>query len=87
MNVRIMDFLPVRTARAGRMRRYVLMTSTKRMPVDLMPVDFQNARPPTAPTLSLKNRTSARPADSSLITLSACPAAAPRPQDHDRRHQ
>jgi hypothetical protein len=64
------------------MRRYVLMTSTKRMPVD-----FQNARPPTAPTLSLKNRTSARPADSSLITLSACPAAAPRPQDHDRRHQ
>jgi hypothetical protein len=52
-----------------------------------MPVDFQNARPPTAPTLSLKNRTSARPADSSLITLSACPAAAPRPQDHDRRHQ
>jgi hypothetical protein len=82
MNVRIMDFLPVRTARAGEMRRYVLMTSTKRMPVD-----FQNARPPTAPTLSLKNRTSARPADSSLITLSACPAAAPRPQDHDRRHQ
>src|SRR6202040_191350 len=65
MSVRIMDFLPVRTARAGRMRRYVLMTSTKRMPVD-----FQNARPPTAPTLSLKNRTSARPADSSLITLS-----------------
>jgi hypothetical protein len=54
---RIMDFLPVRTARAGRMRRYVLMTSTKRMPVD-----FQNTRPPMAPMLSLKNRTSARPA-------------------------
>jgi hypothetical protein len=38
------------------MRRYVLMTSTKRMPVD-----FQNIRPPKAPTLSLKNRTSAHP--------------------------
>jgi hypothetical protein len=34
----------------------VLMTSTKRMPVD-----FQNTRLPKAPTLSLKNRTSARP--------------------------
>src|ERR1700761_6898980 len=49
MNVRIMDFLPVKTARAGRMRRYVLMTSAKQMPVDL-----QNTRPPTAATLSLK---------------------------------
>jgi hypothetical protein len=43
---RIMDFLPVRTARASRMRRYVLMTSTKRMPVDFLkysPADGTNA--------------------------------------------